>query len=198
MTANVTITGQTSAGYLFLGPTASGNPTSSTINVALKDTRANNTTVRISSDGLLTAVWKGAPRSTSHLIVDITGYFAAGPSGATYVPLAPVRLLDSRFGTGLAGPFAHGVPRTLTLAGKGGIPAADTLGITGNVTVTGSSSGGYVFVGPTPIADPTSSTINFPQETTAQTASMSRSRTAPRSVPCSGAPSEPRPICCWT
>ena len=163
VTANVTITGQTSAGYLFLGPTASANPTSSTINVALTDTRANNTTVRAAPGNLLAAVWKGAPGSSTQVIVDITGYFASGPSGATYVPLAPARLLDTRFGTGLSGPFKHGVPRTLTAAGRGGIPASDTLGITGNLTVTGSSSNGYAFVGPTPIANPTSSTINFRQ-----------------------------------
>ncbi len=163
VTGNVTVTGQTSAGYVFVGPSASANPTSSTINVPLKDTRANNATVRLGPGGTLAAVWKGAPGSSTHLLFDVTGYFVAGPAGATYIPLPPARLLDSRFGTGLVGPFVNGVPRTLTVAGVGGIPAADTIGLTGNLTATQSSVAGYVFVGPTPVAHPTSSTINFPQ-----------------------------------
>lgn len=162
VTGNVTITGQTSAGYLFVGPSTGANPSSSTINVPRRDTRANNTTVRLGPGGTLSAVWKGAPGSGSHLIFDVTGYFEAGPWGATYVPLTPVRALDTRVGTGLSGPFVHAMPQPLPLAGVGGVPAADTLGITGNATVTGQTSAGYVFVGPNPIADPTSSTLNFP------------------------------------
>jgi hypothetical protein len=36
------------------------------------------------------------------------------------------------------------------------------VAITGNLTVTGQSRGGYVSVTPTPTANPTTSTINFP------------------------------------
>ena len=163
VTANVTVTGQTSAGYLYVGPAPSANPTSSTINVPKGDTRANNVTVRIGQYGMLAATWKGVAGSSAHFIVDVTGYFVHGPAGATYVPLTPVRLLDTRIGTGLSGRFAHGVPRTLAIGGSGNIPPTDTLGITANLTVTGQSSGGYAFVGPNPVADPTSSTINFPK-----------------------------------
>ena len=163
VTANITVTGQTSAGYPFVGPVNMANPTSSSINVPKGDTRANNATIRIGGFGQLSATWKGSAGSSTHLIVDVTGYFVPGPSGATYVPLTPVRLLDTRFGTGLAGPFVNGVPRTLAVAGVGGIPATDTIGLTGNLTATQSSVAGYVFVGPTPVAHPTSSTINFPQ-----------------------------------
>ena len=163
VTANITVTGQTSAGYLFVGPNNMANPTSSTINVPKGDTRANNATIRIGQYGQLSTTWKGAAGSSTHLIVDVTGYFVPGPSGATYVPLTPVRLLDTRVGTGLSEPFAHGVPQTLALAATGGIPASDTLGITANLTVTGQTSGGYAFVGPNAVADPTSSTINFPK-----------------------------------
>jgi hypothetical protein len=160
VTGNITLTGQTSAGYAFVGPQTSSNPTSSTINVVVKDTRANNTTVQLGAGGTLAVVWRGAPGSSTHVIFDVTGYFVAGPSGATFVPVTPARVLDSRFGVGLDGFFEDGVPRTLTVAGVGGIPAADTVGLTGNLTAVDSMPG-YVFLGPTPIAEPTSSTINF-------------------------------------
>ena len=45
-------------------------------------------------------------------------------------------------------------------AGRGGVPA-DATAVTGNLTVTGSSAGWAVYLGPDPIASPTSSTINF-------------------------------------
>ena len=177
VTGNVTVTGQTSAGYVFVGPSASANPTSSTINVPLKDTRANNATVRLGPGGTLAAVWKGAPGSSTHLLLDVTGYFVGGPAGATYIPLTPARLLDSRFGTGLAGPFVNGVPRTLTVAGVGGIPATDTIGLTGNLTATQSSVAGFVFVGPTPSPIPRPRPSTSPRATTVPTASLWPSQT---------------------
>jgi hypothetical protein len=49
---------------------------------------------------------------------------SVSPPGATYVPLAPSRLLDTRFGNGLAGSFRAGVPRTFQVTGRGGVPLA--------------------------------------------------------------------------
>ncbi|HEY5434245.1 MAG TPA: hypothetical protein VIK13_03360, partial [Candidatus Limnocylindrales bacterium] len=39
----------------------------------------------------------------------------------TYVPLAPARLLDTRSGTGLSGPFKSGTARTFQVTGRGGV-----------------------------------------------------------------------------
>jgi subtilisin family serine protease len=80
---------------------------------------------------------------------------------ATFVPLTPARLLDSRFGVGLSGPFAKGVPRTFQVTGLGGVPAEATA-VTGNLTVTASTAPGFAYLGPDPLANPPSSTINFP------------------------------------
>jgi hypothetical protein len=46
------------------------------------------------------------------------------------------------------------------VSGRGGVPAGAT-GVTGNLTVTGSSAGWAVCIGPAPVSAPTSSTINF-------------------------------------
>ncbi len=79
----------------------------------------------------------------------MTGYFLASNAGATYRPLPPVRSLDTRFGNGLTGTFATTVPRTWQVAGRDGIPAG-AVAVTGNVTVTGQTSRGWVTVDPGP------------------------------------------------
>jgi spore germination protein YaaH len=83
------------------------------------------------------------------------------PPGATYVPLPPSRLLDTRVGSGLAGRFSASVPRTFTVAGRGGVPAS-AVAVTGTLTVTNQTHLGYVFLGPSPVTGPASSTLNFP------------------------------------
>ena len=91
----------------------------------------------------------------------MTGYFVPDLSGATYVALTPARLLDSRLGNGLSGTFSDGVPRTFQVTGRGGVPS-NAVAVTGNLTVTNQTVAGYVFLGPNPTANPTSSTLNFP------------------------------------
>ena len=86
----------------------------------------------------------------------------AGTSGTTYVPLAPARLLDTRSGTGLSGPFKSGTARTFQVTGRGGVPAG-AVAVTGNLTVTGQTSGGYVALTPDPTNSPTTSTLNVPK-----------------------------------
>ena len=95
-----------------LGPTITANPTSSTINFPLGDNRANNLTLPLNADGDLMAVFKGAPTKSTHLILDVTGYFLADDTGATYKPLTAARVLDTRVGTGLSGKFVVNAPRT--------------------------------------------------------------------------------------
>lgn len=82
-------------------------------------------------------------------------------SGATYVPLAPSRILDTRVGTGLSGPFVSGTARTFQVTGHGGVAASATA-VTGNLTVTAQTSAGYVFLAPVATNTPTASTLNFP------------------------------------
>ncbi len=74
--------------------------------------------------------------ATFDLVFDVTGYFVPGSAGSTYVPLPPARLLDTRAGTGLGGPFTAHAPRTFQVAGVGGVPAT-AVAVTGNLAVTG-------------------------------------------------------------
>jgi hypothetical protein len=162
VTGNLTVTGQSSNGYLFLGPNPTDNPTSSTLNFPLGDDRANGVTVALSAGGTLSVTFVAPnPGPTAHMIFDVTGYFVPGASGATYLALTPARILDTRNGTGLVGPSGSHVARSFQVTGNGNVPANATA-VTGNLTVTGQTSLGYLFLSPNPTDNPTSSTLNFP------------------------------------
>jgi hypothetical protein len=87
--------------------------------------------------------------------------FKSVGTGATYVPLNPARILDTRSGNGLSGPFTNHAARTFGVSGRGGVPS-NAIAVTGNLTVTGQTSSGYLFIGPNATDNPTSSTLNFP------------------------------------
>jgi hypothetical protein len=169
VTGNLTVTGQTSGGYLFIGPIANPNPTSSTLNFPVADDRANAVTVALGSGGSggalgTLSVTFVAPHDgpTAQVVFDVTGYFTADLSGDFYVPVSPARILDTRNGTGgINGMLANHVAQTFSVGGQGRVATTATA-VTGNLTVTGQTSGGYLFLGPNPVNNPTSSTLNFP------------------------------------
>jgi hypothetical protein len=81
-------------------------------------------------------------------------------SPSTFHPIAPVRLLDTRIGNGLSGPLSANVPATFQITGRGGIPS-NAAAVTGNLTVTDETNSWAIYLGPDPVAAPTSSTLNF-------------------------------------
>jgi hypothetical protein len=77
VTGNLTVTGQTSGGYLFIGPVATNDPTSSTLNFPVGDDRANGVDVALGAGGTLGVTFVApAPGPTAQVIFDVTGYFA--------------------------------------------------------------------------------------------------------------------------
>jgi hypothetical protein len=163
VTGNVTVTAQTSGGYLYIGPSSANYPLNSTLNFPVADDRANGVSVALGTGGVLWVTYVGAGSGpTAHVLFDVTGYFTPDTSGGTYHALTPTRILDTRSGTGLAGALSSHAARTFTVTGgAGGVPSNATA-VTGNLTVTGQGSGGFLFLGPVADDDPTSSTINFP------------------------------------
>jgi hypothetical protein len=162
VTGNLTVTGQSSSGYLFIGPTATNNPTSSTLNFPVADDRANAVTSGLGGGGTLSITYV-APTvgPTAQVVFDVSGYFTADTSGATYHPLTPTRLLDTRDGTGgISSPLSSHVAATFQVTG--GVVPSSASAVTGNLTVTGQTNLGFLFIGPTAVNDPTSSTLNFP------------------------------------
>jgi hypothetical protein len=163
VTGNLTVTGQTTAGFLYLGPTAMNDPTSSTLNFPLGDDRANAVTVALGTGGVLWATYAASTLGpTAQLIFDVTGYFEPGTGGASYVPLNPTRILDTRYGTGLSGTFKSHVSRHFHVTGGASRVPTTATAFTGNLTVTGQTAAGFLYIGPSAMNDPTSSTLNFP------------------------------------
>jgi len=156
VTGNLTVTQQTSSGYVILAP-SSGSATS-TINFPKGDNRANGVTVALSGSGMLDAVYKAAS-GTTHLVFDVTGYFENGGGGASYFPITPTRVLDTRDGTGTIGIFHANTAQDFQVTNGGSIPST-AVAVTGNLTVTQQTRAGYIILAPT--AGTTTSTINFP------------------------------------
>jgi outer membrane protein assembly factor BamB len=160
VTGNVTVVNSSAAWALYLGPTAMASPTTSTVNFNQGEVKGNNLTVSLGTGGKLSATFMGPAGATTDLVFDVTGYYTADASGAYFVPLVPVRLLDSRWGNGLAGKLAANTPRTFIVAARGGVPSGAT-GVTGNVTIVSETNAWAVYLGPNPVANPTTSTLNF-------------------------------------
>ncbi|MEA2535964.1 MAG: hypothetical protein QOF11_198 [Chloroflexota bacterium] len=157
VTGNITVTGQTRAGYVILAPAAGGS--TSTINFPIGDNRANGVTVALSGSGKLNAVYKAVAGATTNILFDVTGYFLTGSSGAAYYPLTPVRVLDTRANVGLSGAFHAGIARHFAVAGAATVPS-NAVAVTGNLTVTQQTKAGYMILAPA--AGGATSTINFP------------------------------------
>ncbi|HXY93696.1 MAG TPA: S8 family serine peptidase [Acidimicrobiia bacterium] len=159
---NVTVTNPTADGYVTVWPTGVTRPLASNLNFVAGETIPNLVTVKVGTGGDVSFYnFQG----TTDLVADVVGYYgdgsAAGPSGARYHSIVPARILDSRDGTGgLAGAWAQGQSRDLTVVGVGGVPAGATA-VVMNVTAVAPTSSGYVTVWPSGVARPLASNLNF-------------------------------------
>ena len=83
-------------------------------------------------------------------------------SGGAYVALTPVRVLDTRDGTGSpASPVAADGSLALSVLGRGGVPAAGVAAIVLNVTATGAKGSGNITVYPAGADQPLTSNLDF-------------------------------------
>src|SRR5450759_408317 len=104
VSVNITVTVPKAPGYIAAYPTGSV-PNSSTLNFVAGQTVPNAAIVRIGTGGSITL--QNASTGTTHLIVDVTGYYRTATSRVpgVYVPQSPVRVADSR-NTGVVAPYA--------------------------------------------------------------------------------------------
>ena len=162
---NVTVTEAGAAGYATVFPCGSTPPTASNLNYVQGTTIPNLVVAKIGNGGAVCVF----TQSTVHLVADVLGYL---PTGTTYSPLLPARLLDTRGGfptiDGVlagAGVRPLGTVTVVHVAGRGGVPADATTAVL-NVTVTEPAADGYATVYPCGIDPPLASNLNF---TTGQT-----------------------------
>ncbi|MER6591673.1 hypothetical protein ABT214_07455 [Micromonospora purpureochromogenes] len=97
---NVTVTGPTASSFLTLYPSTESTPTASSINFPAGWLGSNNVTVKLGPDGKI-MIYNRA--GTTHVIVDVVGFYAASDTvkssvgwGGHYLPVEPTRLIDTR------------------------------------------------------------------------------------------------------
>ena len=157
---NVTVTQPKGGGYLTVWPDGSTRPTASNLDFSPGQTVPNLVVARLGADGKV-KLYNGSG-GTVQLIGDVAGYFGAGaPGPGGLAPLTPSRILDSRIGIGSGGPVPAGGTVTLTVTGRGGVPASGAGAVVLNVTVTQPKSGGYLTVWPDGTTRPTASNLDF-------------------------------------
>jgi hypothetical protein len=165
---NVTATESTAPGFVTVYPCKDATtppPTSSNVNFVAGQTVPNTVISKVSAEGKICLFTYAA----THLVVDLNGYF---PTIATYTPVDPVRLLDTRpgyptFDTQFAGAGKLGAGgdlvlpvRGLGVAGRGGV-GADAKAVVVNVTSTESEGPGFLTVYPCDTALTEVSNLNY-------------------------------------
>jgi hypothetical protein len=170
VTGNLTITDQSAAGHLTLTPDAQSSPTTASIYTPKGDIRATGLTMMLSEDGTLWVTFVSTAGATTSVVFDVTGYFVDGPvgAGATYVPVTPNRLVDSRVKNGISSKLLPYASRSFQVTNR--VPSDATknipssaIAITGTLTVTGATALGWLALTTTQINHPGTSTINFPK-----------------------------------
>jgi hypothetical protein len=87
---------------------------------------------------------------------------ATAGSGSKLTPVSPVRVLDTRTGTGgVTGPVAANSSVALQVAGASGVPASGVTAVVVNVTVTSPTAAGILTVYPDGASLPNASNVNF-------------------------------------
>ncbi|MCU1397924.1 MAG: hypothetical protein JWN62_1033 [Acidimicrobiales bacterium] len=139
-------------GFLTAWPSDQARPTTSNINFDTGQVRANGSIVMLDASGSF-RVFTSVPAS---VVVDVVGAFvpAATARSGRFVATAPTRLLDTR----VSGRVAGG--SSVEVALPDGVPA-DAISLALNVTVTDSSTAGYVTAYPIGQAVPHTSILDL-------------------------------------
>jgi hypothetical protein len=152
---NVTATGGTSSSYVTVYPDGSPRPAVSNLNFSAGETFPNLVVVPVVNGKV--DFYNNA--GSVNLIADITGYFSS--SGSVEHNAGPVRVMDTRNGTGVRkGTVGAAAKVTLTVGGKNGVPMNATAVVL-NVTATGGTSPSYVTVYPDGTTRSSASSLNF-------------------------------------
>jgi hypothetical protein len=158
---NLTAILPTAPTYLTVWPASSPRPLASSINPGAGDVRANLVTVALPTSGVVN-VYNDA--GFVHFAADVVGWFGDGGSSpeGEFQPIAPVRLLDTRFDIGV--PLGPDEVAVLQVGGVGNVPPAGVGAVVMNVTVTEPTHRGHswltVFPGDAPEI-PLASSLNF-------------------------------------
>jgi hypothetical protein len=148
VTANFTVTGARTAGYVRVWPCDRPEPDVSAVNVVAGVDAANGLTVGLAKDNTLCV------RSTvdADLVIDVSGRWAPF-LGARFTPVVPTRVVDTRT-------QAKTPPDGVLRVALGSVVPAETSAVALNVTATRSATAGYVTAWPCDQPRPDASMLN--------------------------------------
>lgn len=161
---DITLASESSNGNLTAYADGAEQPLTSSTNYMPSTTVTGYQIVPVSADGEI-ALYNYSS-GTTHVIVDMTGYFTSDPTLAgdqTYHPLSPAyRDFDTAAATTntsltATGPVAAGATFTDSVVGVDGIPATATA-VAMNLTAFGESGGGFLEAYPTGSTQPSALT----------------------------------------
>jgi hypothetical protein len=160
---NVTATDPTASSYVTVYPDGTTRPTASNLNFTAGETIPNLVTVPVGTDGKVDFYNNSG---STDLVADLDGYYTT-ELGSSFVAVSPVRMLDTRNGTGgYSSPVGPGGVISLMITGADGIAATGVTAVVLNVTATDPTASSYVTVYPDGTTRPTASNLNFtPGET---------------------------------
>jgi hypothetical protein len=168
---NVTVDHPTANGFVTIYPNGEPPPLASNLNFVAGKTIANLVTAKIGADGSVN-IFNFAGQT--QVLFDVVGWFpntsaspagtlaASAAQGGEFVPLAPVRVLDTRGGVGAAkAPLGAGAHLDFQAAGAGGVPSSGVAAVVMNLTATDTTAASYLTAWPTGQPMQTTSNLNF-------------------------------------
>lgn len=169
---NLTVTQPTADSYVTVWPTGLERPEASSLNMSSGETRPNMVVAKVGADGKVSLFNRFG---TTHLIADVVGWM---PEYGAYTAINPIRVLDTRNGTGhygtalynemfggyilrpgvFDGPVREG--RTIAVSVEQSVvpPAATALVL--NLTAVGATKATYITSWPFGQPMPTASVLN--------------------------------------
>ncbi|HMV84552.1 MAG TPA: SBBP repeat-containing protein [Blastocatellia bacterium] len=168
ITGNITSV-QSGGGFLTLYPSDAAQPLVANSNYGPNEVINNVFTVGLGATGPDAGAFKIFALNTTHVVVDVTGYYAPpSESGLYFHPLPkPIRLLETR--AGLTGCFAPGTPiaantdtpQPARVICDGVTIPFEALAIVGNATTVGPQSGGFLTLFPADATRPLAASSNY-------------------------------------
>ncbi len=166
---NVTVTSPTIAGFLTVFPAGTALPLASNLNFIPGQTVPNRVIVKLGAGGRV-AFFNSA--GSVQIIADVNGWYTDGSvpaaGGSVFTGVTPVRILDTRYGTGgFASRVGPAGSIVATVAGWGGVPLVTSTSpvpptaVVLNVTVTNPTVASYLTLFPDGAAQPVTSDLNF-------------------------------------
>jgi hypothetical protein len=170
VTGNAVAIGGATSGSITVGSTVTTSPGTSTVNFPAAsggDARSSSVTLGLSTTGTLSVVYPIASGSVA-FVFEVTGYFTNDVSGYGFHAFqTPARLVDTRPGkysvlsAVFTGKFYANASRAIPIAAVGSPVPGNATAVTGNLTVTNTSSGWALYAGPAPTAPPPTSVMCF-------------------------------------